>query len=112
VRVRFNSDTGSNYSTNTNAFTTFVGAGDVSGEATNTNRAGYMVIQWGYMAGAWLAGTAMSEVPTSTGTTAVNAVTNGWVWTGAASSAPTSVEVYTNLGQFVTGTTFLVEGRV
>lgn len=111
IRLRFNGDTGSNYSTNPTAFTTFVSAFDIAGENTNTDRAGYVVIQFGYMAGAWLTGTVMGTAPSSTATTAANSLSNGFAWKGATSAAPTSIEVYTAIGQFVAGSSFLVEGR-
>ncbi|HPU39826.1 MAG TPA: hypothetical protein PLS63_09640, partial [Microthrixaceae bacterium] len=111
IRLRFNGDTGSNYSTNTNAFTTFIGALDIAGENTNTDRSGYVVIQFGYMAGSWLTGTVMGTGPSSTATTAANSPSNGFAWKGATSAAPTSIEVYTAIGKFVAGSSFLVEGR-
>lgn len=111
IRLRFNGDTGSNYSTNTNAFTTSVSAYDIAGESTNTDRSGYTVIQFGYMAGSWLTGTVMGTGPSSTATTAANSLSNGFAWKGATSAAPTSIEVYTAIGQFVAGSSFLVEGR-
>lgn len=111
IRLRFNGDTGSNYSTNTGAFTSFITAVDIAGEYTNTDRSGYVVIQFGYMAGSWLTGTVMGTGPSSTATTAANSLSNGFAWKGATSAAPTSIEVYTALGQFVAGSSFLVEGR-
>jgi hypothetical protein len=112
IRLRFNGDTGSNYSTNTTAFTTSVSALDIAGENTNTDRSGYAVIQFGYMAGSWLTGTVMGTGPSSTATTAASSLSNGFAWKGATSAAPTSIEVYTAIGQFVAGSSFLVEGRV
>jgi hypothetical protein len=111
IRLRFNGDTGSNYSTNTTAFTTSVAAFDIAGENTNTDRSGYVVIQFGYMAGSWLTGTVMGTGPSSTATTAANSPSNGFAWKGATSAAPTSIEVYTAIGKFVAGSSFLVEGR-
>ena len=111
IRLRFNGDTSSNYSTNTGSFTTFISAFDISGENTNTDRSGYVVVQFAYMAGAWLTGTAMGTGPSSTATTAANSLSTGFAWKGATSAAPTSIEVYTAIGQFVAGSSFLVEGR-
>ena len=112
IRLRFNGDTGSNYSMNTNAFTTQITAFDIAGQNTSTDRSGYVVIQFGYMAGSWLTGTVMGTGPSSTATTAANSISNGFAWKGATSAAPTSIEVYTAIGQFVAGSSFLVEGRV
>lgn len=111
IRLRFNGDTSSNYSTNTGSFTTFISAFDISGENMNTDRSGYVVVQFAYMAGAWLTGTAMGTGPSSTATTAANSLSTGFAWKGATSAAPTSIEVYTAIGQFVAGSSFLVEGR-
>ena len=111
IRLRFNGDTSSNYSTNTGSFTTFISAFDISGENMNTDRSGYVVVQFAYMAGAWLTGTAMGTGPSSTATTAANSFSTGFAWKGATSAAPTSIEVYTAIGQFVAGSSFLVEGR-
>lgn len=111
IRLRFNGDTGSNYSTNAAAFITSISAFDIAGENINTDRSGYVVIQFGYMAGSWLTGTVMGTGPSSTATTAANSLSNGFAWKGATSAAPTSIEVYTTLGQFVAGSSFLVEGR-
>jgi len=112
LRMRFNGDTGSNYSTIAGGLTTYAVPANVSASNTNTDRLGYAVIQWAYAAAHRLYGFGTHTAPASTATGSDAGQTWAFTWLGAASAAPTSVEFYCGNGDIAAGSEFLVEGYV
>lgn len=112
LRMRFNGDTGSNYSTQAAALTTYANPVNVPNSVTTTDRIGHAIIQWAYSAGHRLSGTSVQTSPVSS--TGLIDAGQAWafMWTGAASAAPTTVEFYCGNGNIAAGSEFLVEGYV
>ena len=112
LRMRFNGDTGSNYSSQAGALTTYANPANVPASMTNTDRIGHTVIEWAYAAAHRLSGTSVQTAPLSTATGSDGGQAWAFMWTGASSAAPTTVEFYCGAGDIAAGSEFLVEGYV
>jgi hypothetical protein len=112
LRMRFNGDTGANYSTQASALTVYANPANVPNSVTTTDRIGHVIIQWAYSAGSKLSGTSVQTAPTSTTGLSDGGQAWAWMWTGASSAAPTTVSFYCGNGDIAAGSEFLVEGYV
>lgn len=110
LRHRFNGDTSSAYSTNAVALTTYSEAARLSGSLTNTDRSSFVVYEWWYVPGKWLTGYAVSVQVGSNTSTSATPSSSGFSWTGATSTAPTSIDLYFGTGDFASGCEFSFEG--
>jgi hypothetical protein len=112
LRARFNSDSGSNYSTQAAAATS-LDLGLIASSLTNTDRISQSTGELTLGSSSYTMGHSISSHINSTATVPSAASTASQMWNGSVSNAPTSFSIYTNSGSnLAAGSRLIVEGIV
>jgi hypothetical protein len=109
LRLRFNGDSGNNYSSGGAAAASMALLGNVSGAQTNIDRVSEHQINIAHHTNGWTVGKSVNVAPASTGTTVPvpNSSSFGWMVT----TAPTLLSLFLVAGSFATGSRLYLEGR-
>lgn len=101
MAIRFNNDTGNNYSTQTFALTSYLSSGTVPGSQTNTDRRGLVEFVFGLGSSAYTIGGATADRMASTATVVAGRAGASLIWNGSVSNAPTSIQLYCLNGNLI-----------
>ena len=113
LRARFNSDSGSNYSTQVGALAASLDQGLIASSATNTDRITQTTGELTLGSSTYTIGHSITSHMNSTATTVPAASTASQMWNGSVSNAPTSFSIFTSTGSnLAAGSRLIVEGII
>lgn len=113
LRARFNSDSGTNYSTQGAALAAAMDLATITSSQTNTDRMAQVSGEFTLGSSQYTVGTTTTASINSTGTTVANPTTSSHLWNGSVSNAATTLALFMNSGSNIAaGSRLIVEGIV